>query len=165
MDNSLLLSALIAVVALSGFAVAVGLHARKDMQATQRRSNRRQQQLEAELGKLRGCVDDLRQRLAECEQQSQQLVPPQAPASGFNLNRRTQAIRLLRRGDLPDQVAKALSVPRQEVQLLQKVQQLLLSAETQRPEPVAVEEPVTVREAAPRAPLGGPTLFRPPVLR
>lgn len=165
MDNNLLLTILFVILSLSGFALALGLQARKQMEASQRRANRRQQQLEAELGKLRGCVDDLRERLAECEQHAQQLVAPQAPASGFNLNRRTQAIRLLKRGDRPEQVAQALSIPRQEVQLLQKVQQLLLSAETQRLDPVPMEAPVMVREAVPREPSGGPTLFRPPVVR
>ena len=152
---------LLLVLALAGLALGAALHTRRLLQATQRRANRRQQQLEAELGKLRGCIDDMRQRMTECEQHAQQLVPPQAPASGFNLNRRTQAIRLLKRGEHPEQIARVLSVPQQEVQLLHKVQQILLSAEA----PPQPDPPAIVREPVRREPWGGPIPFQPPVVR
>jgi hypothetical protein len=147
-----------------GAALLIGLQGRRMMQSQQLRANRRQQLLETELGKLRSTLAELKQRLEECEQRSEQLVPPQAPASGFNLNRRTQALRLLRRGDTPDHVARSLSVPKQEVELLQKVQQILLS-----PEPVATleytaTEPATVREDVRREPSAGPVRFQPPVI-
>lgn len=164
--DTLLQAVLLVVLAVAGLALGIGLHTRRLLDAAQRRANRRQQQLEAELGKLRGCLDDMRERLAECEQHAQQLVPPQAPASGFNLNRRTQAIRLLKRGEHPEQIARVLSVPRQEIQLLHKVQQILLSAETPRVEgPPVLDPQAIVREPARREPLGGPIRFQPPVVR
>ncbi len=164
--DTLLQAVLLVVLALAGSAIGFALYIRKLLEGTQRRANRRQQQLEAELGKLRGCIDDMRQRLSDCEQHTQQLVPPQAPASGFNLNRRTQAIRFLQRGDPPEQIARVLSVPTQEVQLLHKVQQILLGSEaTPRAERPPGDPPATVREPARRAPSGGPIPFQPPVVR
>jgi hypothetical protein len=47
---------------------------------------------------------------------------PVAPRSGFNLNKRTQAMRMLRRGEDLAHVAAALGVPRKEVELLIRVQ-------------------------------------------
>ena len=45
---------------------------------------------------------------------------------GLNLNKRSQVIRLHRRGDSPTQIAAALEVPRQEVDLLLKVHRIVV---------------------------------------
>jgi hypothetical protein len=42
----------------------------------------------------------------------------------LNLSKRTQAIRLSRRGESADKIAAALNLPSREVQLLLKAQQL-----------------------------------------
>jgi len=166
MSDAGLFPILTAIVGIGcGAALLIGVQGRRMMQAQQLRANRRQQMLETELGKLRGVLAELKQRLEECEQRSEQLVPPQAPASGFNLNRRTQALRLLRRGDTPDHVARSLSVPKQEVELLQKIQQILLHAEPVPTVEYSEEEPATVREDARREPLAGPVRYQPPVIR
>ncbi len=52
---------------------------------------------------------------------------PAVPRSGFHLNRRSQALRLLRRGEDIAHVAAALGVPHREVELLVRVQQLSAS--------------------------------------
>lgn len=44
--------------------------------------------------------------------------------SGMNMNKRMQAVRLLRRGEDPSHVAAALGVTRREVELLMRVQKL-----------------------------------------
>jgi hypothetical protein len=50
------------------------------------------------------------------------------PRPGLNLNKRSQALRLHRRGDPAEQIATALELPLQEVQLLLKVQRIVLSS-------------------------------------
>jgi hypothetical protein len=44
----------------------------------------------------------------------------------MNLSKRSQVLRMHRRGDPPDQIATSLAVPRQEVELLLKVQRIVL---------------------------------------
>ena len=46
------------------------------------------------------------------------------PASGMNLSKRSQAVRLLRRGEDVGHIAAALGLPRGEVELLIRVQQM-----------------------------------------
>jgi hypothetical protein len=52
---------------------------------------------------------------------------PAAPRSGMNLNRRVQALRLLRRGEDLGHIASALGVPRCEVELLVRVHRLSIA--------------------------------------
>jgi hypothetical protein len=52
---------------------------------------------------------------------------PGAPKSGFNLSKRTQALRMHRRGEDAAKIASALELPRQEVDLLFKVHRIVLS--------------------------------------
>ncbi len=65
-------------------------------------------------------LGSLRQRLEE----QAEAPPPAAPRPALNITTRSQALRLARRGDRPDQIAAALSIPLREVDLLLKVQQL-----------------------------------------
>jgi DNA-binding NarL/FixJ family response regulator len=53
-------------------------------------------------------------------------APVSAPAAGpaLNLTKRTQALRMLRRGESVESIASALRAPRNEVELLVKVQQI-----------------------------------------
>jgi len=53
-------------------------------------------------------------------------VAPAAVRPGFNLSKRSQALRMNRRGDAPERIAAALSVPCQEVDLLLKVHRKLV---------------------------------------
>ncbi len=72
--------------------------------------------------RLEDLMLDAERRLEESEERSAQLVPPPTARSGLNLTKRTQAARMFRRGDQPEQIAAALSLPRNEVDLLLKVQ-------------------------------------------
>ncbi len=54
-------------------------------------------------------------------------VDPAVPRAGLNLSKRSQAIRLHRRGESAEQIASQLQIPRQEVELLLKVHRLVLS--------------------------------------
>jgi hypothetical protein len=55
-------------------------------------------------------------------------VPPPsgAPRSSFNLSKRSQALRMHRRGEAPEQIAASLDLPRQEVELLLKVHRIVI---------------------------------------
>jgi hypothetical protein len=66
-------------------------------------------------------VSALRERLIEIEERSSLLVQPPPARSGMNLSKRAQAIRMVRRGDTPEQVAAALAIPQNEVKLLLRV--------------------------------------------
>jgi hypothetical protein len=52
-------------------------------------------------------------------------IPSPAIASDMNLNKRIQAVRMHRRGDRPEQIAAALSLPKNEVALLLKVHEVV----------------------------------------
>ncbi len=57
----------------------------------------------------------------------QVVVSAQPPKSGLNLQRRSQALRLKRRGSSASQIAATLDLPLQEVELLLKVDRILMS--------------------------------------
>ena len=50
---------------------------------------------------------------------------PQARPAGINCTKRTQALRMNRRGENAATIASALAVPRNEIELLLKVQKLI----------------------------------------
>lgn len=52
---------------------------------------------------------------------------PGTPRAGMNLTRRSHALRLHRTGSSPEHIASSLEVPRQEVELLLKVHQIVLN--------------------------------------
>jgi hypothetical protein len=73
-------------------------------------------------------MESLDERWNELSQISSVLVPPQPPRSGLNLNKRSQALERHRRGETPPEIAAALAIPRNEVELLVKVQRIVLSS-------------------------------------
>jgi len=54
-------------------------------------------------------------------------ILPGTPRPSMNLTRRSQALRLHRKGDSPERIAAALEVPTQEIALLVKVHQIVLN--------------------------------------
>jgi leucyl aminopeptidase (aminopeptidase T) len=131
--------------------LAVGLAAslylflslKKDLRSLRRALAAQGAQAGASQTQTRLSVDDLALRLADAEQRAGVLVPPAAPKSGLNLNKRAQAIRMSRRGEAPERIAAVLTLPRKEVELLLKVQ--ALSADFAPPGPPAAR-------ASPRSP-------------
>jgi hypothetical protein len=72
-------------------------------------------------------IDQILDRLREAEEPAPapaMLLPPLTLRAGLNVQRRVQALRLLRRGEDIAHIAAALSVPRSEVELLIRVQEL-----------------------------------------
>ena len=72
-------------------------------------------------------VERLRAEFIELQVHTGMLVAPSPPASGLNIGKRSQAMRLLRRGDRIEQVCEALNLPRNEVLLLAKVEQIAVA--------------------------------------
>ncbi|MEP6961776.1 MAG: hypothetical protein ABI995_06850 [Acidobacteriota bacterium] len=76
----------------------------------------------------RNRVDQMLERLEEAAQSSaavenaRPVFIPVAARSGFNIDRRVHAVRLLRKGESAAHIAAALSIPRSEVELLIRVQ-------------------------------------------
>jgi hypothetical protein len=69
-------------------------------------------------------MEGLRARFEELEERTGMLTAPAPVRSGLNLNRRAQAVRLLRRGDSPEQVAAGVGLPTCETRLLAAVERL-----------------------------------------
>lgn len=133
----------------TGVSVLLFLHLKKLQEESQSRSNKRQQTIHSELGKLRGEVEDLRNRLEDAERNAASIPAPRNPLAGLNQAHRTQALRLMRKGESADKIAATLGVPRGEIDLLIKVQQML--ALDRQPEPPASpNRRFTIPEAARR---------------
>ena len=117
------------LLALAGMGACVWLFMlmKADLRGGDRRSRKRAEALEAGLHAVRVSLANLSKRLEETEKQSGLLVPPPPTRSGFNLNKRSQAIRMSRRGEMASQIAAALELPQGEVDLLLKVHRLVVS--------------------------------------
>jgi hypothetical protein len=80
------------------------------------------------ISELNARLDDLGARVRDAEERAGILPPPPMPRlNSLNLNKRTQAIRLARKGEPANHIAASLSIPRKEVELLLKVYGLSLS--------------------------------------
>lgn len=72
-------------------------------------------------------VDKLSRGQQEMERELSTVAVSTPPKPALNLTKRSQALRMHRRGDPPEQIASALDVPRQEVDLLVKVHRIVMS--------------------------------------
>lgn len=72
-------------------------------------------------------VEALAARVRELERNPPGAEAPGAPRHGLNLCKRSQALRMHRQGEASDQIAQALALPRQEVDLLLKVHRIVIS--------------------------------------
>jgi len=76
---------------------------------------------------LRERLDALSLQFRELERQPVVTLTPGLPKPGMNAVKRSQALRMHRRGDRPEQIATNLELPRQEVELLLKVHRIVVS--------------------------------------
>lgn len=86
-----------------------------------------QEQYAAAIADLRAQVKDLSTQMKDPAERTHLLVPTAPLGSGLNLNKRSIALQMHRRGEGPLQIAAALNIPRNEVELLLKVHRLVLS--------------------------------------
>jgi len=92
-----------------------------EMRILNLRATRRHSEQESASAELKARMADLSVRLSDAEERTGVLVPPTAPRSGLNLNKRSQVIRMSRRGEQAERIAASLNLPRREVDLLLKV--------------------------------------------
>ena len=83
---------------------------------------------EAALQAMTEVVDGLAGQLREARQHPPPppAPPPAPPRPGLNLSKRSQALRMHRHGETPEQIGKVLEVPPQEIDLLLKVHRLVI---------------------------------------
>ncbi len=99
------------------------LRLRARLGAVERRALAAQEEQEASLDTLRRAVEGLAAQWRE-RRASPEIAMPLRP--GLNLSKRSQALRLHRRGDPPQQIAEQLEIPVQEVELLLKVHEIVM---------------------------------------
>jgi hypothetical protein len=82
---------------------------------------------QSEVDAVRASVDALAAQIHDIQSHPPTVLAPGLPKPGLNLSKRSQALRMHRRGEAADQIAATLEVPRQEVELLIKVHRIVLS--------------------------------------
>jgi hypothetical protein len=73
-------------------------------------------------------IDELSQRLLMAEDRPATTPVPTRP--GLNLNNRAQALRMLRRGMNAETIATSLNLPRPEIELLIRIQELSAASDS-----------------------------------
>jgi hypothetical protein len=119
LQNYLLIIGTYAMLA-SGCVVCLGLFLSLKTEIRRLRSRLANQDPKATL-------EEMRARLSEAEERAGMLVAPAPLRSGLNLTKRTQVIRLSRRGERTESIAASLSLPRRQVELLLKVHGMVLN--------------------------------------
>ncbi len=87
-----------------------------------------ERRLRFEIMALRSELVSLAARVEEEAERTAMFVPPTPARSGLNLSSRSQILRLHRRGDSPEQIAAELGMPRNEVELLLRVHEIMVAA-------------------------------------
>jgi hypothetical protein len=130
MNPWLVPAALFAALALGsvGLGLLVLFRAAALVSFAERRARASREECEATLRAICDTVESLAAEIREIQKQPHAMAPvPASPRAGFNLSKRAQALRMHRRGETREQIALALEIPLQEVDLLLKVQQIVLS--------------------------------------
>jgi hypothetical protein len=114
-------------VVLAGISVSflVLVRARALLGKVEQRGSAGLEQWETTLQAMRQDLDALGAQLGDIEQHPPVTAAPAFFRPGLNLSTRSQALRLFRKGEPPERIAMALEVPRQEVDLLLKVQHII----------------------------------------
>jgi hypothetical protein len=97
---------------------------KRDLSAAEVRCQKKLAALETD---WRAKMQEVDERWTELSQISGLLVAPPPARSGLNLNKRSQALRMSRRGEKPGEIAASLSIPQNEVELIMKIQKIVLS--------------------------------------
>lgn len=128
MNPLVALAALLSALALASLCLGffVLYRAASLVASAERRACAGREQCEAATRAIRETVEGLAAEVREVQQQAS----PQAPACprpGFNLNKRSQALRMHRRGETREQIALSLGIPLREVDLSIKVHRIVLA--------------------------------------
>ena len=93
-----------------------------NMQIMARRGREQRDYFESRLTQVLEAAERIRTEREEAPRPT----PVAAAGQPLNLNKRGQVLRMRRRGEKPESIAAALSIPRNEVDLLLKVHQMSL---------------------------------------
>jgi len=113
------------VVISLGLCMYLFFSAKREIRRLQLRMKQQNVLLQEAYDRMEFAVEQLRKQFEELEGKAGEMVPP--AKSGMNLNKRTQAARMFRRGERPEQIAAALSLPQNEVALLLKIHQVSIA--------------------------------------
>ena len=106
-----------------GLCLILFVAAKREIRRLQVKNREQKILLQEAYDRLELGLEQLGKRVEDLDARAGGLVPPAPAKSGMNLNKRVQAAHMFRRGERPEQIATALSLPRNEVALLLKVQQ------------------------------------------
>jgi len=123
--------AMLAAICIFGLFFLVSFE--KEMHRLKSRLARRQAGDNASARDLKVQIDQLNERVRDAEERAGIAITPAAPKASFNLNKRTQVLRMSRRGERADNIAASLSLPRREVELLLKIHGLVLNGSSEKP--------------------------------
>ena len=112
----------------------VFLSLKKEIHRLKCRLDKQQEDSKTAAEELNARLEAIDARLRETEERAGAMVPPTSPKSGLNFSKRSQVIRLSRRGEQPENIATLLSLPRKEVELVLKVHGLVLNSSTNPPQ-------------------------------
>ncbi len=99
----------------------------RELRRAQQRQEKLSSAVEAWLARCEARLTEAETRITEFQDWAgtQHVGPALWQQSAINLNSRTQILRMHRRGERPEQIAAALSLPLNEVQLLLKIHHAL----------------------------------------
>ena len=98
-----------------------------EIQALRRRVRRHEEATGFAFAEVRAALTDVRTAVVAVEQIAQTPAPPpMLPSASINLTKRSQVLRMAKRGERAEQIAATLRVPQNEVDLLLKVQRAVL---------------------------------------
>ena len=103
----------------------VFLTLKQEIRSLKSRLDRQQAGEVAAAWNLKVRFEEITLRLRDSEERAGVLVAPEPARSGLNLTKRSQVIRMSRRGERAENIAASLSLPRGEVDLLLKINALV----------------------------------------
>lgn len=116
MTSLIVINGLLACAVLAFFCIALVLHQKlRDV------AHAAGGQIE-EVGSRIAQIDATVQSLASDAETQKAMIASRVPAVALNLNKRSQALAMHRKGERPESIASTLMMPRAEVELLLKVQ-------------------------------------------
>ncbi len=96
---------------------------KQDLHRIDKRINDLRTSNEMQIQSLRGELDSFRETQEDLDRRTGELPQLASPIPGMNTSRRTQALRMHRRGERPEQIAAALGIACGEIDLLLKMQE------------------------------------------
>jgi hypothetical protein len=121
-----MLLATVCLLIISGAVAALAAILLRSSRQAARRRLEEGEQVRSEMDQLRSEVRALRTVVAALEEVQAERQAALVPQGSINLTKRGQILRMSRRGETPQHISAALSVPEKEVNLTLKVHRMML---------------------------------------